>query len=109
MQAVLTNSVFVLDWTRPVPLEEFFLPLDDALAFLPFRHASQPVRTITMAPQVMSTMKLGLVPTSNFATVSSEPRPARSPAVGCCILAAGDGSGCVQHCARVRSEDKTCS
>ncbi len=58
---MLTNSVFVLDWTRPVPLEEFFLPLDDALAFLPFRHANQPVLAISMASQVMSIIKLGLI------------------------------------------------
>ena len=25
-QAVATNSVFVLEWTRPVALEEYFLP-----------------------------------------------------------------------------------
>ena len=39
VQAVLTNSVFLLDWTRPVPLEEFLLPLDDALYFQQFRYA----------------------------------------------------------------------
>ena len=25
-QAVATNSVFILEWTRPVALEEYFLP-----------------------------------------------------------------------------------
>ena len=37
VQAVLTDSAFVLDWTRPVPLEEFFVPLDDALSFHEYR------------------------------------------------------------------------
>ena len=32
-QALITHSVFIMDWTRPVPLTEFFLPLDDALSF----------------------------------------------------------------------------
>ena len=26
MQAVATNSVFIMEWKRPVPLEEYFLP-----------------------------------------------------------------------------------
>ena len=32
-QALTTHSVFVMDWTRPVPLTEYFLPFDDALGF----------------------------------------------------------------------------
>ena len=37
VQAVFTNSVFVMDWTRPVPIEEYFLPLDERLLFPDFR------------------------------------------------------------------------
>ena len=29
--------MFVMDWTRPVPIEEYFLPLDDRLLFPDFR------------------------------------------------------------------------
>ena len=29
VQAMMTNSAFVMDWSRPVPLEEFFLPAAD--------------------------------------------------------------------------------
>ena len=32
-QALITHSVFIMDWTRPVALTEFFLPLDDAMSF----------------------------------------------------------------------------
>ena len=37
LQAVFTNSVFVMDWTRPVPIEEYFVPLDDRLRFPDYR------------------------------------------------------------------------
>ena len=29
MQAMMTSSAFVMDWSRPVPVEEFFLPVAD--------------------------------------------------------------------------------
>ena len=36
-QAVFTNSVFVLDWNRPAPLTEFFVPAMPELYFPEFR------------------------------------------------------------------------
>ncbi len=37
LQAVFTNSVFVLDWNRPAPLTEFFVPAMPELHFPEFR------------------------------------------------------------------------
>jgi hypothetical protein len=37
LQAVFTNSVFVLDWNRPAPLTEFFVPALPELHFPDFR------------------------------------------------------------------------
>lgn len=44
-QAILTNSVLIIDWTRPVPLTEYFLPLHDELAFTDFHMCLQSMNT----------------------------------------------------------------
>ena len=33
----MTNSAFVLDWSRPVPLSEFFLPLTEVRLYPQYR------------------------------------------------------------------------
>ena len=55
-QAVISHSVFVLDWTRPVALSEFFLPLDDALAFDDYRDCltTRDLRWTSYSPMVAS-------------------------------------------------------
>jgi len=37
-QAVATNSVFILEWTRPVALEEYFLPAAGVSLFTIMQH-----------------------------------------------------------------------
>ena len=37
---LMSNSAFVLDWSRPVPLHEFFLPLAD-VSLPPYRACTQ--------------------------------------------------------------------